>query len=268
MSQIQSLLETMKNQGYDAKKQLLEYLLQNAERAKKGAAAFSGADRAAILEYLYAEIDPMLAAIGEAANYREKSLVTDCADMAIGLVMLLCASPEEVPQDVFGRINILSGTLTRERYLENYIDEMFTHASVTQADIQYLRSCVAEISDEYHKGMVYAGFNHYKKDIGKLSDGAKESMAAHIRAEAQRYLALPQLSEDQLGNLELIADIGKEFADEAFISALYAMLQLGTLYRDARLGEADYDLARQWFEAALNAGREDAQAALDALNGQ
>ena len=48
----------------------------------------------------------------------------------------------------------------------------------------------------------------------------------------------------------------------------YSMAQIGSLYRDGRLGDADHETAREWYNKALEAGYADAQAALDGLNAQ
>ncbi|MBE5797610.1 MAG: sel1 repeat family protein [Clostridiales bacterium] len=138
--------------------------------------------------------------------------------------------------------------------------------------------------DGARKGEAYACTKtaYLYKDGATAADGTvlieKDMAMAFIYFEKAHAMdptdvaALEWLGWFLSGNWEpIIADYprAREIYDAAAeLGSSYAMLQLGTLYRDARLGEADYDLARQWFEAALNAGREDAQAALDALNGQ
>ena len=51
----------------------------------------------------------------------------------------------------------------------------------------------------------------------------------------------------------------------ASLGSGYSMAQIGALYRDGRLGEADKETAAMWFSKAVEAGYTDAQSMLDAL---
>ena len=48
----------------------------------------------------------------------------------------------------------------------------------------------------------------------------------------------------------------------------YSIAQIGNLYRDGRLGDADKEQACEWYSKAIEAGYADAQAMLDGLKGQ
>jgi len=223
MSKFDEMIETMKTSEYREKKQFLQYLVQMAERAKH---QFSLEDREALMEYAYEEAAHMLRAIPEAANYQEKDLIFECENYLLGLVMNLCPSPSQIPQDKLMQIKALAELVNKERYIETTLDSIFEQPAVTETDINRLLYWVRQTTDEYQKGKLFEGLVHYQKDMGKLDAGAEKTLAEYIATETGRLMALG--GEYAWNTLELIADVAKYFAAENVnvLSALQELLQL------------------------------------------
>lgn len=227
MSQFDSILSSMKEDAYPAKKQLLEYTLHILQNLQKSRKPLDQADKTAILEYAYGEVDNLLLAIPNAASYKEKDLIFACEDLVLGLIMHLCPVSAEIPQNVLAKIQTLVETVAKERYIETTLDHLFKQEAIEEREVSHLLSLVSQTEDEYQKGMLYAGLIAYKDDISKLSNAAKALVTAHLTAELNRYLACDQRTADCIKNLELMADIIRYFADDAVVSLLYEVLKLG-----------------------------------------
>lgn len=227
MSKFDSILESMKKENFPAKRQLLEYTLrivQNMQRSKK---ELDQADKRAILEFCYGEVDTYLAAIPAAATYQEKDLIFECEELVLGLIMHLCQTPGEIPQNVLVKIKALAAIVKQERYLETAIDDLFQREAIREPEVKCLLILADRTADEYHKGKLYAGLAHYKDQIAKFSDGAKACVTAYLIGEISRCQNQAPLTEDQIHNLELAADVSKYFADDALISLLGKVMELG-----------------------------------------
>ena len=164
MSQIHSVLSAMKNETYSSKKQLLEYLLRMIENAQKAKNPLDPTDKAAILTYTYGEVDALLSAIPTAASYREKDLLFTCKDLVLGLMMQLCPSPAELPQEVLAKIKMLVAAVSKEQYIERTLDGIFQQETIGEAEVNHLLSLVGQTEDEYQKGTLYNGLLHYKEE--------------------------------------------------------------------------------------------------------
>lgn len=227
MSQFDSMLLSMKNEAYPTKKQLLEYTLRIVQNIQKNKETLDQDDKTAILEYAYSEVDAFLLAIPNALSYKEKDLIFACQDLVLGLIMRLCPTSSEIPQNVLVKIKMLVETVAKERYIETALDDLFKQGSIGEIEVRHLLSLVDQTEDEYQKGMLYTGLVHYKKEISKLSDDAKALITAHLTAELKRYLNNDQLTADCVNNLELIADICRYFADDTIIGLLQEVLKQG-----------------------------------------
>jgi hypothetical protein len=107
MSQFDSILTLAKTEGYQSKKQVLGYLLHTLQTMQREKKSLTEEDNTALLEFAYSEVDAFLAAIPNAASYKEKDLIFECEDSLLGLIMHLCPSSSQVPQDVFAKIKQL-----------------------------------------------------------------------------------------------------------------------------------------------------------------
>ena len=222
MSKFNEMIATMKTVDFAEKKQFLEYLTRMAEQARH---QIGSEDKKALLEYIYGEVDAMIAAIPAAQSYKEKDQIFECENFLMGLIMNLCASPAELPQDKLLKTKALAELVDKERYLETALDSVFEKPAITETDINRLLYWARQSSDEYHKSKLFLGLVHYQNDFRKLNDGAKKLMGDYIASELRRLMALD--SEDTWNALELIADVAKHFAHETIIAALQELLQLG-----------------------------------------
>ncbi len=222
MSKFAEIIDAMKAAGYREKKQFLEYLVRIAEQAKH---QIDPDDKEALLAYAYEEVEAMLNAIPAAANYKEKDLIFECENFLMGLIMNLCASPAQIPQDKLLRIKALTEMVNKERYIETTLDSIFEQSAITETDVNRLLYWVRQTTDEYQKCKLLLGLAHYQKDLSKLDSAAKKIISDYIAGELRRLMALG--GEDAWNALELLADVGKHFADETVVSSLQELLQLG-----------------------------------------
>lgn len=227
MSQFDSILSSIKNESYLSKKQLLEYMLRIVRNIQKNNKPLEQDDKTAILEYAYGEVDALLAAIPNTASYKEKDLIFACEDLVLGLIMHLCPTPSEISPEVQTRINMLVETVAKERYIETSLESLFKQKTIEESEVSKLLSLVNQTNDEYQKGVFYAGLDHYKGQISKISDAAKAQITAHLTVELKRYLNQDRLTDDDVNNLELIADISRYFADGEIIGLLQEVLKKG-----------------------------------------
>lgn len=227
MSQFDSVIASMKNEAYPAKKQLLEYTLQLLENMRKRKKKLDPEDRNALLEYAFGEVDGLLAAIPKGADYKEKDQIFECEDQLLGLIMHLCPNSEELPQSVRTKLRILMDLVEKQRYIEVTIDRLFDQNAIGEEEIGSLLDMAAQTRDEYHRGRLYAGLLHYRKEFSKLSDGARAGLAEYLARDLQRYLAMKTLSEDCVNNLELIVDVSRFFPEDGIIDLVARAMKLG-----------------------------------------
>jgi len=252
MSKFDEIIHTMKTSDYSVKKQFLQYLLQMAERARH---QFAPEDKAAVLEYAFAEVDTMLAAIPAAENYRQKDLIFACEDFLLGLIMNLCPSPGDVPQDKLLKIRALTELVDKERYIETTIDSIFEQPAVGTADITRLLYWVRQTGDEYQKSMLFYGLIHHQKKLEKISADAKRMLTDYFVSELRRLMGLS--GEDVWNALELLADVSKHFANEDVIAALQDLLQLGRSHINVHAVGTLCVLGADIPQSAINALAED-----------
>lgn len=227
MSQFDSILTALKAEPYATKKQLLEYMIHMAQTLRQRKRDFDPADKAAILEYAWGEVNDLLLAIPNAATYKEKDLIFTCEDLLLGLVMHLCPTADQIPQEHLAKIQLLVEVVKKERYIENALDALFQRQTIAEPEVRDLLALVERTEDEYQRGMLYSGLVHYTQDISKFSADAKALMTAHLTAEMKRYLDMDQPGEDCINCLELMADVSRYFADDTLIGLLYDVLSLG-----------------------------------------
>jgi hypothetical protein len=117
--------------------------------------------------------------------------------------------------------------VAKERYIETALNALFEQPTIAEDDISKLLALLNQTQDIYQRGMLYSGLVHYKDSISKISDTGKALISAHIVTEWQQYLALEQLTEDHINNLELSADISQYFITDSLADTLQKILALG-----------------------------------------
>ena len=222
MSKFAEMITAMEKADYGEKRQFLQFFVQMAERARH---QFSREDREALLAFAYEEVGRMLRDIPAVDSYKEKDCIFECENYLMGIVMLLSEGPANVPQEHMLKIRALVDLVEKERYLETTLDGIFEQKAITAADINRLLFWARQCTDEYQKSKLFAGIAHYQKDLNKLEEPAWQALADYFAAELRR---LPEIDhEDGWNALELMADVGKYFADEAVVTALQELLLLG-----------------------------------------
>lgn len=224
MSTFDEVIVKLQEAEYSDKQQLLNYLL----RIVKGSPAkLDAADKQAIREYAYGEVDVLLRDIPREESYQRKDLMFSCMDFLMGVIMTLCPNPSEVPEETRVKIEFLAKLAEQERYIENALDASFEKKPVEEPDVKHLLFLVAQSEDEYQRGQLFAGLIHYRKDLPGLSQGVKAMFAQHISGELKRWMDMEQMSEECINGLEVAVDVSKYFADEKLAGQLYEVLKLG-----------------------------------------
>lgn len=220
MSNFDSIIESLQNEDYPTKKQLLEYTLHVIERIREAKGELDREDAAALLAYAQSEMDHLLDAIPKTATYKKKDLLFACEDLLLGIIMLAYPSRSELSEDVLAKIKLLVETVAKERYIETYIDSLFRQDAIEKTEMDQLLAMVSPVEDEYQRGKLYAGLVNYRNDLDKITDDAKKSLIAYLTAEMNRYLALENWDEECVNSLEVVADICKYFPDDTLIALL------------------------------------------------
>ena len=220
MSNFDSIIESLQNEDYPTKKQLLEYTLHVIERIWKTKKELDREDAAALLAYVQSEMDHLLTAIPKTATYKEKDLLFACEDLLLGIIMLAYPSRSELSEDILAKIKLLVETVAKERYIETYIDGLFGQDAIEKTEMDQLVAMLSPVKDEYQRGKLYAGLVNYKNDLDKITDDAKKSLIAYLTAEMNRYLALANWDEECVNSLEVVADICKYFPDDTLVALL------------------------------------------------
>lgn len=248
MSQFESIIASLKKEDYETRKQLLGYLLQMVQSIVNGKKALDNEDSECLLEYAYGEVDALLTAIPNAASYKEKDVLFECEDSLLGIIFYL---RPRMPDDVMAKIKQLVELVSKERYIETYVDEIFKQPAIEKAEVEQLISLTSKTSDEYQKGKLFAGLAHYAKDISKISEDGKKIVADYIASELTRYLKEERLSADCVTNLEFICDVAKHFHNETVISLLYDVMKLSYSNVNFYLAETLFALNRDVPEDAV-----------------
>lgn len=226
MNQLCEVMRAARQREYEPKRQLLEYTLNVLQKLRQSGKKISHEDKDALMEIILEEIQAMLQAIPQATTYREKDKIFQCQDLLLGLVMQLHSSPGEIQPETLAQIQLLIEVVNRERFLEFTLEGLFHQPQITGEEMQHLLSLAQNTEDEYQKGRLYAGMEHYKRDMSKLLPEAKTLMGAHLEAEFRRYLTMHPLDEDGLDNLELMADVSKFFPSDNLVPILLDVLGL------------------------------------------
>ena len=227
MSNFDSIIESLQNEDYPTKKQLLEYTLHVIEMIRKTKKELDREDAAALLAYAQSEMDHLLDAIPKTATYKEKDLLFACEDLLLGIIMLVYPSRSELSDDILAKIKLLVETVAKERYIETYIDGLFGQDAIEKAEMDQLVAMLSPVEDEYQRGKLYAGLVNYKNDLDKITDDAKKSLIAYLTAEMNRYLTLANWDEECVNSLEVAADICKYFPDDTLIALLRDVMKRG-----------------------------------------
>lgn len=223
MSRFDELITTGNNAAVHEKKQFLQYFLNVIQKSK---GKLDSADKNAILEFAYAQVDAVAAAIPEAQTYKEKDQLFEIEDLTLGIIMGLCPSPAAIPQEKLMKIQSLVTLVEEERKIEMTLDSIFAQDSIQESDITRLLYWVKQTGDEYQRAVIYAGLLHYRDRIRFLTEGAKAKLSEHLHSELKRILGCEERSGEMLDALEMLADVCKLFPSEHTPSLMLELLEL------------------------------------------
>ncbi len=222
MSEIKSILAAVSEaEDYTLKTRLCEYLNQYLESDKPGAA-----DREALADFAFEQIEELIRAIPAAADYKSKDVLMAYEDQLMELLMKGCPAPRALPPERVELIRTIVGVIEAARFFENAVDKLFRQEDVYPAFVEQLVNTHKQLTDEYQKEQLYLGMLHYKDKLVGFSDQCKAVFGNYIATETARYLQ-GTLTPQALSNLELIADIAKHIPTDALLEQIYAVLKLG-----------------------------------------
>ncbi len=226
MSNYDSIFEAIKNsKNYREKAQMTMYIVKNIEQNRK---KLKKDDAEALKRFAVNEIPLLLSVIEGAKNYKEKSRVFEYEEALMGIVVNLYASPAEVDPDKMAAIAEVANLIERNRYFENSVDSLFEQETIEENEAEHIVDMVLKMTDEYQKGLIYAGLLHYRNQLdSKLTKEAKEVIAKYIDSQLERYLKTESLSEDELNNLEIACDVCKFFLTDKTPALLAEIMELG-----------------------------------------
>lgn len=207
---------------YSEKTQITHALLDMLQKQKRGLPL---EDKKALSDFVFGELKAMVLSIPNAANYREKSVIFDYEDALLGVVMTVYPNVSEVPAELLTIIKTVVDVVTKERFLENAVSEMFEKEEISEADAEALVKTVSGISDEFQRGALYGELYIRRKDINKLSDGAKAVIGGYVASEFARYLA-SDITEDIAVSLEMACDVCRYFINDSIVASLYNVFKL------------------------------------------
>ena len=95
MTNYHDLIETANNAPLHVRKQFVQYMLNIL---RQSARKLSAEDANAFREFAYGQVDVCLKAIPAAVCYKEKDQIFELEDMILGMIMMLCPSPADIPE--------------------------------------------------------------------------------------------------------------------------------------------------------------------------
>lgn len=223
MSRFDDLIAKANGAAVHEKKQFMQYFLNVIQKTR---GKLDSGDRTAILEFAFAQVDAVAAAIPGAGSYKEKDMLFEIEDLTMAIIMGLCPSSADIPQEKLMKIQSLVKLVEEERKIETTLDNIFAKDSIQESDITRLLYWVKQTNDEFQRSVIYAGLLHYRDRIRLMSEGAKAKLSEHLHSELKRILDSEERSGEMLDALEMLADVCKLFPAEHTPSLLLELLEL------------------------------------------
>ena len=208
--------------SYREKGSLLEVLLNSFKRGNTA----TKADMLEMKSFIFEEIDTLTNLIPTAVSYKAKDEMFYYEDKLVGLYMFLIANKVETSDGDIAKIKALVKTVSEYQVLETAVSDMYALERITPEDAKKVVDIAASLSDEYQKGLLFQGLLSYDKSVGKYTAEAKAVIADYISAEMERYLDKDGLTEDEINNLEIAADVCKHFVNDKTVALLQRILKL------------------------------------------
>lgn len=245
MGKYTEILDAIKNaENFDARIQMAQYFLGILERVKDD---LYSDERADITDFALAELETLPALIEGADCYKKKRAYFDYEDSLLGFVTIATGYVGELPQEKLEMVKKVVELVASEMFLENAVDDLFKQEEIGVAETEDLIKLVSEISEPFHRGLLYRGLLEYKDSVGKMSDDAWKAMSDYIASELDAYIAKGDaLTADESDAVEIAVDVCKVFLNDKISEKLVSLLGLRrsnvSFYAVRTLLEAERDV--------------------------
>ena len=224
MANFAAIIEEIKKaEEYHTKASMLAIILSSFQDRK---VKILPADRKELSEFAFLQIGELIELIPAVETYKEKDEIFAYAETLMGLVTRCYASRDEVEEDKLNSMKALYEIISKERFVENAIDDIFSNGKNTKADIKELIDTLSSLKDEFQKGQLYQGLLHYRNNIKDLPVDSSILLSDYIASEMKRYLD-SDLDDTAVNNLEFACDVCQFFINDNIISLLNEVLKLG-----------------------------------------
>ncbi len=217
MSKFDELITAAEGALIHERKQFAHFMLNTIQQSK---GRLDSQDKEALLNFAYGQVEEFLKTIPQAKCYKEKDQIFEVEDMILGMIMGLCPSPAQIPEEKLMKIRALTTLVEEERKIETTLESIFDQESISETDMNRLLYWVKQSDDEFQRSVMYAGILHYQSQLSKLNDGAKAKLSDHIHSEFKRILAMEAITGEALDALEILCDVCKLFPAEETPSLL------------------------------------------------
>lgn len=225
MIEIDTLISQIKSEKYENKAQILSMILMEIKRKR---IKINAPNKTKFSNFALDEMQAVIENASKASGYKEKSKIFRYADMVFGLVMSIYKGPMEIPAELMSALRTVSSMIENEMYLERAVDRIFEQDIISKVDVESLIESLSKTTDEYEKGLFYAGLIHYQNKLTGLIESSRKIIADYITTELERYVREYSAdNEDLINALEAACDACKHFANEKIIESLYKALHLG-----------------------------------------
>lgn len=213
--------DTYKDKAY----MLLSVLLSHEQKQ----VSLKKDDMILLAAFAFSEVDALIDLIPKTKDYKLLDEIISYEDKLMGLLMLLKDNKLEITRENVVRIETLLKTVENARELESSLeklfagqdDDVFKLDKIEKKHIVGVLEVFRSQTSEYQKGKLYSGLLFFKEKFGMLTAEAKETLTIYIYKELERYLKnADSLTDDQINNLEIAADVCKHFLSDKIIGLL------------------------------------------------
>ena len=245
MTQIEKILAEIKIERDIEKKTAMALTFLTAIERKK--IRLSKADRVALGDFALREQEWLTDDIRGAESYKSKMPLFHYEDAVMGFLISAYKTPANVPEDKIGAVRELALLVESERFIEAKTTEIMNKPVPETGEILEILEAVAGITEEFHRGALYAMLLNFKAKLKTLGEEQKLVLGKFIEADIRRYIAPGEpLSEDAESNLEFAVDIASVFMNDGIAELLYKALEFTKtetkLFALKTLAEAEMEL--------------------------
>jgi len=181
-------------------------------------------DLSVIADFISFEVKRLSELIPKALTFKIKDRLFDYENNLMGLAAILMTEKYNVTDKLVGEMKLLVLLVAHERVPGTAIDKMFDFEKIEKTDIMNVLDIVRPLKEEYQRGLIYQGLLAYVDKIDKFTEEAKGELTKFFCDEFESYLKKVKLTEDEINNLEIAADVCKYFANDKLLDLLEKIL--------------------------------------------